>query len=325
MKKIKLITIIPILFFITYFTNLKSENYLLKNEFKTISGNPFIPIDFSADGLNDFFENTYNKHWYGTEFLPNNFTHMIQFLKYGKKTKQNWSYLKSVIKVFGNKLKSTTYVNSYAFLRLLKVLPNLTKQYFIVPEINIFEGNQKVINDVLYSNFMSNFSFFKQDPQTFLQDLSKNIVKNLQQKAGVLEQHVSIENLRQSVVRFLESGLGKLVWDPKDHKKIWKLFYATAKKIERLAENNIFTDLDSLDDLFWSLIHRFCFFLELTAQELPVNFYKKFRMKLSSSDLFMFEIAEQESAMTTKEIHLVHALFENEAKARAYQSGMLLR
>ena len=84
--KIKSIISLSLLLSLIYSNNLKTENFqqdkLLENEFRRTYANPFEPISFTAEGLSYFFENIYNQHWYGQEFLPNNFTHMIQFLKY---------------------------------------------------------------------------------------------------------------------------------------------------------------------------------------------------------------------------------------------------
>jgi len=337
--KIKLIAFLPFLFFITFFQNVKTRNKhtrskkpkithhqkIFENEIKRPLADPFTPIDFTAEGLQSFFENIYNQFWYGQDFLPNNFTHMIQFLKYGKKSEQDGAFFKSVLKLFGNKLKSSTYVNSYAFLDLLKIMPNLTKHYFEIPEINILENNQKLISNLMYSSFSSKFGIFKENPKAFLNDLSNNILETINHNAGIIEKQVNIENLRQSLVKFLELSIGKLIWSPNEHKKIWKLFLYTSKLLEKLAEENIITDLDSLDDISWSLIHRLCFFIEISAQDLPAKFYKKFRNNLASADLFMFKIVEQEQSIKSKHQHLVHALFEGEAKARAYKSGIVLR
>jgi len=308
--------------------NVKTENHqpniIPQHELMTPHASPFIPIEFTATGLSNFFENIYNKYGYGQEFLPNNFSHMIQFLEYGKNTKQKGAYLKSVVKLFGNKLKSASYVNSYAFIDLLEIFPTLTKHYFVIPTTSILEQNKKIINNILYKNFLSRFTVFKQDPKAFFNDISENVLKTLNKQSNMTDKHVNVEHLKQAVIRFLELGIGKLIWSPQEHENIWELFYSTAKHIETFATSNIVNDLDDMDDLFWSLIHRFCFFIELAGQQLPVEFYTNFRTKLASSDLLMFNIKEQEKSIKTKELHLVHTLFEGEAKSRAYKNGIIL-
>jgi len=310
----------------TYSNNVKTKNYQYldcDNEFNKEYKNPFFPVEFTPNGLNNFFTNIYNKHWYGQEFLPSNFSHMIQFLQYGKKTKQTAPYLKSVLKLFGNKLKASSYVNSYALLDLLDMLPNLTQHYFTINLGNIFEQNKKTINDLMYNNFLSDFSFFKKEPKKFLHDLSTKIIEKINKESNIIDTHVNLEHVRQSLVRFLEQSVGKLIWSPKDHANIWEIFYRTTKKIAELSD--IAEDMDNLDDLYWSLVHRFCFFLDLTGHEMPAEFYKDFRIKLAAADLPMFQIAEQEQAITNKENKLMQALLEGEARSMAYKEGLITR
>jgi len=287
------------------------------------NANPFAPVLFTATGLHDFFENIYNKYWYGKDFLPNNFSHMMQFLEYGKKTKQNGAYLKSVMKLFGNKLKSASYVNSYAFIDLLEVMPDFAKHYFEPPQINFFEQNQKKVNNLMYNNFLTNFSSFKKDPKEFLNTMSQDIVATLKKQTKEIESQVNLEHLRQSLTRFLELSLGKIIWSPEDHENIWNLFLSLSKAIESFSKQKIIDDADNIDDLYWSLIHRFCFFLDVTGHELPIEFYADFKNKLFAANLLMFQIEEQEQHITNKETHLVQALFEGEARARAYKTGLI--
>jgi len=312
---------------IIYSHNAKTKNFQhlhVETDFDTYYKNPFVPIKFTTSGLHNFFENIYNKNWYAKEFLPDNFTHMIQFLQFGKKTNQGGPFLKSVLKLFGNKLKAASYVNSYALLDLLEVLPDLTRHCFTLPEKNFFEENKKAINNVMYKSFVSNFSLFKLDPKDFLDNLSENILSTLQNQANIVDTHVNLEHFRQSLVRFIELALGKTIWSPQDHENIWSLFRSISKSIEKLSKQKIIEDIDNLDDMLWSLVHRFCDFLDIIGHKLPVEFYQKFKNKLLSSKLFIFQIEEQEKSITTKEAQLMQALFEGEAKARAYQKGIII-
>jgi len=319
--------IIFIFLLMSYGHNLKTKKMQYLNterEFDAHYKNPFIPIEFTASGLHNFFENIYNKNWYAKEFLPDSFAHMIQFLEFGKKTNQAGGFLKSVLKLFGNKLKASSYVNSYALVDLLEAIPSLTKQYFVFPEQNFFEENKKIINDLMYNQFASNFSLFKINPKDFLNDLSKNIVTTLQNKTKIIDTHVNLEHLKQSLVRFVELAIGKTIWSPQDHKNIWSLFTGLSKALEELSKQKIVEDVDNLDDMFWSVVHRFCDFLDIVGHELPVEFYSEFKNQLLSANLFMFQIEEQEKSITTKETQLVQALFEGEARARAYQKGIIV-
>lgn len=326
--KIKHIIFTFLCLLISYSHNLKSKNlqYInIENDFNHKSRNPFIPIEFTPGGLNYFFEYSYNEPWY-KDFLPNNFLHMTQFLQYGKNTKQNGAFLKSVLKLFSNKLKSCSYINSYAFLELLEIMPELTNQYFKAPEINIFDQseNKKLISDLMYNNFLNNFSDFTKDPKIFLNNMSENILTSLKIKTYMtetVETNVDLEHLRQSVAKFLELSIGKIIWAPQDHKNIWGLFYKLSKSIEDFSNKKIIDDIDNLDDIYWSLVYRFCDFLDLAGNELPIEFYANFNNKILSCQLQMFKIDEQEISITNKEAYIMQALLTNQAKAQAYKKN----
>ena len=96
---------------------------------------------------------------------------MTQFLQYGKNSKQNGAFLKSVLKLFSNKLKSASYINAYAFLELLEIMPELIGHYFKPPEINIFDQDKNLISDLMYKNFLNNFGDFTKDPKIFLNNM----------------------------------------------------------------------------------------------------------------------------------------------------------
>ena len=175
----------------------------------------------------------------------------------------------------------------------------------------------------MYNNFLQNFDSFKQSPKTFLFDLSHNIVQELNKQSNTTTIQVNLEHLRQSLIRFLEQAIGKLIWSPQDHENIWPLFYRTTKKIDALS--NIADDMDNIDDLYWSLIHRFCFFLDVTGHEIPTEFYKDFKIKLSAASLPMFQLHEQEKTITNKEDTLIQKLMESQAKSMAYKQGLIVR
>ncbi|MFC1842878.1 hypothetical protein ACFLYU_04435, partial [Candidatus Dependentiae bacterium] len=228
-------------------------------------------------------------------------------------------------------------VNSYALIELLEIMPELTKHYFEPPKINFLEQNKKLdklVSNMMYNTFLQGFAKFKIDPKKFLHDISGNIVATLQKqtnqayKANLnnnIEVHVNLEHLRQVLARFLELAFGKLIWSPEDHTNIWDLFQSTSKAVKNFSQKKIMADMDNLDDLYWSIVHRFCFFLDITGHELPIEFYQDFKNKLLSANLLMFQIEEQEQFITNKETHLVQALFEGEAKARAYKQGLIVR
>ena len=125
------------------------------------------PVTFTPEGITHFLTHVYNRPHYGADFLPNNFSHLLQFLQHGLNTQQGASYAQSVLKLFGNKLKSATYINAYAFSAMITPLQNLLKHYFSPPKPTTMVTLKTTVNDVLYSTFLSQFDAFKKNPKTF--------------------------------------------------------------------------------------------------------------------------------------------------------------
>ncbi len=284
--------------------------------------NVYAPVEFTPNGLRSFLH-TYNRIEYGQDVLPNNFDHVIQFLKHGKRTKQKSAYAKSVFKLFGNKIKSAQYVNSYAFSELLEQLPNLLADYFVPQRNSLLSSCSGMVYDILYDTFLSKFDQFKNAPDDFLKNLSRELTVTIHEESDLLDEESSTEQLRQSTVRFLEICSGKLIWSPDDKEKVWLSLKNIARQIGDLTNSEILPN-DEADDLYWSLIHRFCFFLDITCADLSIEFYETIKKDLVDRQLAFLELAEQEALIETKRQCLMRSLFKAEAKKRAVDRGILI-
>ncbi len=266
---------------------------------------------------------------YRQEVLPNNFSYFIQLLEYGKKTKQSRMYAQSIFRLFGNMLKGSQYVNAYVFSDLLGQIPELIKDNFMLyklqpflsynalNDLELLDRFQQAVVNMMYTKFTSSYDQFKEDPEKFLDELSHKITQ-------ITEEEVSIEQLRQTTIRFLDTGLNKLVWSPENKEKVWESVKTISQNLSTLMEHNIIDDVNDLDDLFWTLVHRFCFFIELTSTELPVAFYEKIKKDIASQQLLLFELEEQESFIESKTDCLMRTVLTYEAKKRAHDKGIII-
>ena len=265
------------------------------------------------------------------EILPHDFTCFIDLLQYGNKTRQSRAYTYSLVKLFSNILKGSEYVNAYAFSTLLEQLPNTLKDYFIVRKAENYLGNKtlydvdmldrfkEVVNAMLYTKFTSEFEVFKKEPGEFLDNLSGEIMQ-------IAEEEMSIEQLRQSIIRFLEIGLSKLVWSPEDEGKTWKSVKTVSHQLATLVDNNILVDVNDLDDLFWTLVYRYCYFLDITGSDLSIEFYEKVKSDIAGQQLLFLELEEQEDRLVeSKASYLTRSLLQAEAKCRAYKKGIIVQ
>ncbi|KKP36045.1 MAG: hypothetical protein UR26_C0001G0089 [candidate division TM6 bacterium GW2011_GWF2_32_72] len=281
------------------------------------------PVKFTPAGIKCFLKHTYNHKEYGENFLPNNFSHFLQFLEQGNSTGQSREYSQGIIKLFNQKLKYSSYVNSAAFTEMLDQFPNLIKQHFIEKQQTSVEKITSNIKNILYNNFLSHFSFFKKSPDQFFDHISNELKSNLNPEEA-LEEKTSIESMRSATLRFLEHAITKLVWTPQDQAGTWENVKKIQTQLYGLVDKKIVSNVDDLDDLFQTLLHRFCYFIELTGEELDLkNFYEKVKKDMDSKSLLLLELEEKEDFIENKKQVLAKAIFKGEARAIAKQHGII--
>ena len=274
------------------------------------------PVEPTAAGFAHFLKNSYNEPHYAQDFLPNNFAHALQFLAHGKQHQQTRSYAQSVLRLFANKLKGCEYVNAHALSELLAQLPHLLEQHFLVqrtPDINLL---QTKINQLLYAKFLDKFTDFKSNPTSFFDDLTQDILEALTVHSSD-NGDVSMEELRKTVVIFCEIALGKLIWSPDDTIDTWHSVKKISQQLAVLMDYNIISDPDDLNDLFVTLIERYCFFIDLAGHGLPAQFYLQLNHELEQPTTLLLTLEEQEDYLESKAERLARALHGAQKKFSA--------
>jgi hypothetical protein len=271
------------------------------------------PINFSGAGIQRFIEQVFNRPVYAQEILPNDFRHLLQLLHHGAISASS-AYAQSVLKLMTNKIKGASYVNAYAFANVLKYFSQYLAPYLKPTPLISFEPLKKQINDVLYASFLNKFDQFKQDPDHFFVTVSDAIINEI--KVAPEFDGVSHKQVQQALYRFVDVCMNKLIWSPQDHEAIWPIIKDIAGYVEQLTENNCLADFDDVDDLYWSLIYRLCFFIDISSPDLPVCFYETIKQDLATNSLLLCDLEEQEEHLETKGQHLMQALLAGEAKAR---------
>ncbi len=260
---------------------------------------------------------------YRQDVLPSYFGDLSQLLKYGTATKQSPEYAQNVLSLFSKLLKGSEYVNSYVFSDLIKDLPDLLKHYFnsyqiesagtllLASDLDMLERLERTVSHLVFNKFTQDFDTCKKNPKKFLDDLSKRLVM-------ATTQEVNMELLRQMLIRFLEVGLSKLIWSPKDADKSWESVKTISHQLASLMEYNIIGDLNDLDELYWSLLHRYRYFIELHSTDISLSFYQKLKSEITSKKLMLLELEEQETFIESKASCLLHAVLTQEAKKRMH-------
>jgi hypothetical protein len=320
-----------ILFCITTFISLvtvnitytKNFNYIQKfgcqnstetTQFERLSA----PITMTSTGINDFLSNVYNNPYYAQTILPHSFLHLTQLLE----QQLSRSYVQSTLRIFANKMKGCPYISANAFTLLLEKLPDLLKPYFTTSNTYTIDRLKKRINNILYAQFLEKFTNFKQDPDYFFKDLSQIIVHEIEVD-NAHQDIISSEEMRKTMLIFLEVGIGKLMWNPKNTKDAWNTVKSLSDHMIRLLESSILADADDLNDLFISLIERYCYFIDLSATDLPLDFYDTVSQEIFSLSLPLLELEEQEEYIEPKKQRLLRALTQAQARCAAYHHNAI--
>jgi hypothetical protein len=260
------------------------------------------PITFTPDGISYYFKYVYNHPEY-INYLPYSLSHMIQFLEYGQKSSQTEVFAASVIKMFMQKIKAVSYVEAEAFAEFLPKLTQAMKPYLEKKEANFLHEMQIVLKEKLTTIFSKYFSYFQKNPDGFMDSLAEQIAKQTNQ--SVTQQHIEVEHLKKDVLRFLELCANKLVWSSKDDLQVWYTCNRLAHECQICLDQKVLCNQDALDDMCWSFIHRFCYFVELSSGSLNKDFYCHVLHDLQTKPLILVALEEQEDLMTSKKSHLM--------------------
>ena len=255
------------------------------------------PINFSKEGIAHYFKYTYNHDQY-TEYLPYNFSHMIQFLEFGQAHDQNEAYAKSIIKLFLQKIKGCDFVNSYSLITTMPKLADSLAPYIVKKEAGFLEELQKNLKARFSKIFSTYYSYFQKNPDAFLEALSEQIAKKTNEVQT--QQHVDVEQIRKDVLRFLETCISKLVWAPTDAYDAWIAVNEIATQTEQFLDKKLLSDMDAFDDICWSLIHRFCYFIDVSADDISQETFIQIINDIHNEKLILLEVEEQEDLVTRK-------------------------
>jgi len=260
------------------------------------------PIEFTPDGIANYFKYVYNHPEY-VHHLPYSLSHMIQFLKYGTESGQNEAFAASIIKMFLQKMKAAPYVEAEAFTAFMPEFVKAMKPYLEKKESNFLQEMQIVLKNKLSELFARYFNVFQKNPDAFMTSVAEQIAKQTNQ--SVNQQHIEVEQLRKDVVRFFEICANKLIWTCKDDIGCWYNCNRLAHECQICLENGVICDSNALDDMCWSIIHRFCYFVDLSKENLTKDFYGQILHDLQTKPLLLVALEEQEDLMTKKKEHLI--------------------
>lgn len=237
-------------------------------------------------------------------------------------------YVHAILKTFINVAKSTDCIATDALVEILKSfnqqLPSFvhareyeshtpaTLEYNAESYQRLQHYNQKL----LLHKFNVNYEEFRLDPVQFLTGIAENL-------ACAAQEELEIQKLRSTIKLFLELHLSKLFWAYEDNEGCWEQVKMIAYQLALLFENNIFDDLDDLDDFYWSLIHRFGHFFEYAYKNCSFTLFDAIKQDLSHGSLLLLDLEEQDACIEKRSECLLHIVMHAEARKRAHEVNLV--
>ena len=219
--------------------------------------------------------------------LPYDLSHMTSLLNYsGTNEDTSYVYLRSVMKMYTNFSKQVSFFDADMVLLFLdrfsnSMMPILNKTVSIPLNKNNASVHANVLYEQLFGAFSTQYNAFKEDPEQFLHNISTDIARGAVKNGEYME-------LQQSIVRFLEHALSKLLFDPNDHQKSWNVVKQVAATLSSLKDKKIIADANALDDILISLSSRYTYFLQMFSDTLTYDFLTQLQKEITTTSLPLF-------------------------------------
>lgn len=281
--------------------------------------------DFQSSFLR-FIKEEYNKPTYAEEFSQDA-THVVEFLEISDEMNLSVDHIYVCLRLFYNKLKAAEALDDTVTMQLLNNLPILLKRHFDNDDdetdsrmdLNFIKKSSE---NLILSRLTDHHTQFRATPDLFISNLAHDLCSIFNQEQERLKKEVELneyrERLRQTVIRFFETALSKVVWNPKAPEGIWSSFIGIGNGLRSLATNNVIKHMDDLDDMFKSLTLRFCYNVDLFGGALPLQFFDEVDHDLNNGLVLFLEAEEQDAGIKSKKDEIKDHLMQAKTKALAY-------
>lgn len=284
-----------------------------------------------------YIKQSYNQRSYAS-YLSQDTSDIIDFFSLAHELNLPAEHLLVGIRLLYNKIKEggAEIINDSVVLELLPTFAIHLAPHFDTTEPATHLENvdfiKKHTEEVILYKFTEHFAHFQTSPEAFIGELSHDLSMvykhqselQTQLRAKYANKQESLSRLRNLVIRFFELTIGRIIWNTLTPETIWPSVIAMAEGLKSLAEHNVLDHMDDLDDLFWTLTHRFCYFVELTGADLPLSFYAQVEQDLINKNVFFLESKEQDDGITSKKQFVIEALLKGKTRALALEQGLVI-
>lgn len=271
------------------------------------------PITFTRSNIETFLKDAFNHPWYGTYCLPANFMHISDLLSYHDRVKNPRDFSLSIFNLFHSRLKESQWVNPYALAQIIDVIIKQCEPLCAITK----NTTRAAIKKTLYQAMLSRFHELKTDPEFFMTSVADEIITVVER--GEQE---SAHELQNVITRFIESALDKLVWDPREQEGCWESCKLIAEQLRSLHHANIIRHEITLNHCYWSLVYRFCYFIETAGEHLSPATYTAIKHDIAEKKCALFSLEEQEELLLSKIKRLQNAILDGEVRALSIQKGI---
>lgn len=232
-------------------------------------------------------------------------------------------YIHAVLKTFTNVVKGTDCITTDSFIQTLEFLneflpPYMQQrhyesytQHILERDAEIHQRLREFNRTLLLNSFNEHYDDFRTNPVTFLHNIGDILAQAAQEEVEILK-------LRHMLKLFLELHLGKLFWASEDNEGCWEQVKTIAYLLTNLVENNILDDLNDLDDLYWSLIHRFGHFFEYAYKNCSMTLFEAIKKDIAHGSLLLLDLEEHDTCIEKRSECLLQIVMHAEAKKRAH-------
>lgn len=269
-----------------------------------------VPFTPTPTGIQAFFTNVFNAPLYAKEVFPNSTIHLEQLLSIGRKEHLPIEYTTTVLWLFHVKAIEARYINAEAFEPFIDTLVNLLS-YHLQTTTDRTVPKELIKNSILTA-FAHDAEQIATNPAQFFDTMAEELLKKLQ---PWIEQEQGINLLRHTLTMLLHTMITKMVWDV-TNPLLWQQIKKVGTQLTTLEKEGII-DKQQLNTLFWSLILRICYLIELQASVIPLDVYQEMISDITTSDHPLLRLVDAEPNMTSKAEKLRQVILDSGAVARA--------
>lgn len=290
---------------------------------------------FNQSLAQDIIRGVYNDAQYAS-LLSMDARPMTSFLDLSNQEQLNLD-TEQVIDILGlyhNKYKACELIYDQPIHAILQKLPKTFERHCAInipgSEPYSLEFIKVSTENIILSHLTEKFSEFQTAPEQFVAHLAETLAnEQAKELDNTTNRHVKFiksqelaHELKSLTVRFFENLFSKIMWHPQEAHS-WHSFKLLGEAIDTLDEFSVVTNERHLNDLSWSLVLRFAFFLEIAGATLPAEFYEQAEHDLNEKTVSFLEEKEINDGITTKKDTIINALMQSKIRAVAFQHGMI--